>query len=359
MSKQKVTGPIFFDLVDEAGNELVYGGTTKGYKWTLGGYNNLYIVPGQASDLICSGFAYGQFAPSSRIYFDGNGWVNPTDKPQAVFPITLAAGDACNSYYVMRNGQYLQSTPASTTAVRNAAPVYSSNKYQWLMKQTAGQAFQLQNIDGTYVVASLKNGFSNDPSAANGTIFEWCCHNIVLYNSLDANTGTVNYLSVAANGSVTVASTTSISSLMDANRVGNWNALPQGGFYNGGFFPITSSTSAPTLTMLIGLTGFDATKCARVVEPALLQVDPAKLFIYAAGNMPIFQPASGTTLVTMPYADPTPYTFNMWITCSAKSSKKSSKQIGIIIGASAGGVVLIAAIIVGVLYWQHQKNKKT
>ena len=369
MSKQIVTGPVFFDLVDAAGNQLIYGGTTKGYAWSLGDYSNLYIVPGQASDLICSGYGFGAaFAPSYRAYFDGNGWVTPHDSANDVYPITLVAGDVCNSYYVMKNGQYLQSTPASTTAVRNKAPVYSSKKYQWQMKQTAGQAFQLQNNDGTYVVASL-TGFSSDPSAAKGTIFEWCYGAIVIYDSFNATTNTANYLSYTATGVVSVASGPSANLINPYGSI--WVANPQGSLYVeyyvppapatnslAGSFPITSSTTQTTM-QLLNTTTFDATTCARVVEPALLQVDPAKLFIYAAGMAKTFLPTppAVTPLEAMPYADPTPYTFYMWLECPAKSNKKSSKQIGIIIGASAGGVVLIVAIIVGVLYWQHRKKQ--
>lgn len=368
MSKQNVTGPIFFDLVDAAGNQLTLGGTTKGYAWSLGLYSNLYIVPGQASDLICSGYGFGTgFAPSYRAYFDGNGWVTPPDSPNDVFPITLVAGDVCNSYYVMKNGQYLQSTPASTTAVRNAAAVYSSNKYQWLMKQTAGQAFQLQNNDGTYVVASLA-GFSSDASAAKGTIFEWCTGSIVIYDSFNATTNTANYLNYTSAGVVSVASGPSANLITPYGST--WTANPQGSLYVeyyvppapatnslSGSFPITSSTIQATITL--PNTTFDATTCARVVEPTLLQVDPAKLFIYAAGMAKTFLPPKPavTPLEAMPYADPTPYTFNMWVDCPKSSPKKSSKKIGIIIGASAGGVVLIAAIIVGVLYWK--KKTKT
>ena len=211
-------GPVFFDLADASGNGLALGGTTStAWAWNLGAFSNFMIVPDQSSDLMGSAYSFAQI--TTRQYFDGGQWLGQADNPPA---ITLVAGDSCESYYVMKNGQYLQSTP--TSAVRT--PTYSTNKYQWKMKKTAGQAFQLQNADGSYVVAA-PTGFSNTSSAALGTIFEFVNQYVVLYNSLDVSGSAPSamFLTVDINGGLAVQPTSNILGLLsNANGQGLWIA---------------------------------------------------------------------------------------------------------------------------------------
>jgi len=319
-------GPVFFDLVDASGNGLALGGTAStAWAWNLGAYSNFMIVPEQASDLMSSAYSYAPLP--SRTYFDGGNWLN-SNNPTPPPAITLVAGDSCESYYVMKNGQYLQSTPTST----DRTPVYSTNKYQWKMKKTAGQAFQLQNADGSYVVAA-PDGFSKTSTAALGTIFEFVNNYIVVYNSLNVSGAapSVMFLTVDVNGKLAVQPLNNILGLLTNDGNGKWNANPGATLRGSGF--VVTNTTTTTPSPLTGST--DASAGAIVVAPALSLVDPTKLFMYAACNLKIFGPS--TALVTMPYVNPTPYTFTYAADCS-----NTNLYIGIGVGV---GVFLLIIII--------------
>ena len=328
------TGPIFFDLADSAGNGLALGGTSSTpWAWNLALFSNFMIIPNESSDLMGSGFSYSTVP--SRQYFNGGNWGSSADQYPA---LTLVAGDSCG-YYVMQNGLYLQSTPPPSDGKRT--PTFSANKYLWQMKQTAGQAFQLQNADGSYVVAEGL-GFSKASSAALGTIFEWVNGYIVIYNSLNGSgtTATVNYLTEDANGGLAVQSTANIIGILNGFVDGGWNADPLGALHSQSkYFPMTTTTTPSTLNGTPTLSDG-----AIVVAPSLSLVDPSKLFMYAACNLAIF----GTSSTKMPYMHPTPYTF---------TNAPCPNTTGIIIGVCVGVGVLI--LIIAIAVYATRKGRTT
>ena len=173
------SGPIFFDLQDGMGNTLAMGGTVKGEDWSLGSpaTANFYIAPSASSALLLSAYAYSQWYPEpSRAYFDGS---SMTIYTEAIAIVAAGTG----GYYLIKDGLYLQPQASATPA---PLALYTNNKFVWQMKQTAGQAFQLKNSNGTYVVFDSNLGFSSVTTPALASIFEFINGFIVVYDSINA-----------------------------------------------------------------------------------------------------------------------------------------------------------------------------